>query len=121
MCSESIFEIDEFGNKIWRNKEGEFHRLDGPAIEGVDGRKEWYQNGELHRLDGPAQEFSCGDKYWYKHGERHRLDGPAAELYYGEKIWIKNNIFYKNKNSFFESMTEKEKEMVLFSEDFLNG
>jgi hypothetical protein len=42
-------------------------------------------------------------------------------LYYGEKIWIKNNIFYKNKNSFFESLTEKETEMALFSEDFLNG
>jgi len=32
-----------------------YHRLDGPAFEGV-GRKEWYVNDKLHRLDGPAVE-----------------------------------------------------------------
>ncbi len=121
MDNESLMWIDEFGNKYWKNKEGELHRLYGPAIEGADGRKEWYQNGKLHRLDGPAQEFNCGDKYWYNYGERHRLYGPAVELYCGKKIWIKNNIIYKNKDSFFESLTESEKEIALFSEDFLNG
>jgi hypothetical protein len=39
----------------------------------------------------------------------------------GKKIWIKNNIIYKNKDSFFESLTEKETEIALFSKDFLNG
>jgi hypothetical protein len=42
-------------------------------------------------------------------------------LYRGKKIWIKNNIIYKNKDSFFESLTEKEIEIALFSEDLLNG
>jgi len=98
MCSESIFEIDVFGNKIWRNKKREIHRLDGPAIE-----------------------FSNGDKHWQQDDKLHRLDGPAVDRANGEKHWYKNDIIYKNKDSFFESLTEKEKEMALFSEDFLNG
>jgi hypothetical protein len=30
--------------------------LDGPAIECINGRKEWYFDGKRHRLDGPAIE-----------------------------------------------------------------
>ncbi len=63
-----------------------------------------------------------GNKTWKnKDGHLHRLYGPAVELYYGKKMWIKNNVIYKNKDSFFESLTEAEKEIALFSEDFLNG
>ena len=36
------------GSKSW-NFNGEFHRLDGPAIEGYDGYRAWYLNGR--RLD----------------------------------------------------------------------
>ena len=28
--------------------DGELHRLDGPAIEWVDGGKEWWLNGQRH-------------------------------------------------------------------------
>jgi hypothetical protein len=36
-----ICKVDKWGNKFWwaNNK---LHREDGPAYEGVDGRKEWY-------------------------------------------------------------------------------
>jgi len=98
----------------WTNDEGNFHRLDGPAVErpnGVkewyrnglrhredgpaiehsSGRKEWYVNGMVHRTDGPALEYSNGDKHWYQNGKRHRLDGPAVEFVDGTKHWYIDN------------------------------
>ena len=48
--------VDRVGNKRWYNSTGQYHRLDGPAVELVDGGKAWYQNGKTHRLDGPAVE-----------------------------------------------------------------
>jgi hypothetical protein len=35
-------ELDEDGDRIWTNSEGEYHREDGPAIEWSDGVKSWY-------------------------------------------------------------------------------
>jgi hypothetical protein len=72
---ESIMIIDKFGDKKWRNKNGEFHRIDGPAVECQD-----------------------GDKYWYIKGK-----------------------YFKEKEAFFEALTDEEKEIALFSEDFLNA
>jgi len=40
------------------------HRLDGPANEYANGRKEWVANGTLHRLNGPAIEDADGCKLW---------------------------------------------------------
>jgi hypothetical protein len=94
MDNESFFEFDRWGNKFWKNKEGKLHRLDGPAVDYVDGRKQWYKNGL-----------------------RHRLDGPAVEVV-SYKDWWKNGIKFPDKDSFFESLTEKEKETVLFSTNF---
>ena len=98
MDNESYLEIDKFGNKIWTNKEGVLHRLGGPAYEDIDGTKQCWQNGE-----------------------RHRLDGPEIELADGRKGWCKNGRTFKNKDTFFRSLNKKEKEIALFSEDFLNG
>jgi hypothetical protein len=94
MDNESFFEFDRWGNKFWKNKEGKLHRLDGPAILYVDGRKQWYKNGLRHRLDGPAVE---------------------AVSY---KDWWKNGMKFPDKDTFFESLTEEEKETVLFSTNF---
>lgn len=63
--------IDIFGNERWYlgssfNKI--YHRMDGPAVEFINGTKEWYVYGELHRIDGPAVEWASGDKYWYING-----------------------------------------------------
>jgi hypothetical protein len=68
--TDSICEIDSRGTKHWRNKEGKFHRLDGPAIEYPDGTKLWFMYGSYHRLDGPAIEFADGDREWYIKGKK---------------------------------------------------
>jgi hypothetical protein len=111
---------DLWNRKVWQNKKGEYHRLDGPAVESSNGGKEWWQNGKLHRLDGPAIEYANGGKSWYQNGSLHRLDGPAI-IYDKEKEWYKNGYKFESKDNFFESLTEEEKEIALFSEDFLNG
>ncbi len=99
MDNESTLEIDEkYGTKYWVNAEGRLHRLDGPAVEWLNGDKQWWKKGNLHRIDGPAIERSDGYKYWWKNG-----------------------INFPYKDTFFESLTEAEKEIALFSEDFLNG
>jgi hypothetical protein len=97
MDNEYFIELDNFGNKIWRNKDGEFHRIGGPAFEYANGDKFWFQNGKLHRLDGPAVEMT------------------------NYKAWCKNGVKFPDKDSFFEALTEEEKKIALFSEDFLNG
>jgi hypothetical protein len=76
-------------------KNGQFHCLDGPAIEYNNGDKHWYQNGLLHRLDGPAQEYVNGDKLWYQNGQLHRLDGPAIEHLNGDKEWYQNGQHHR--------------------------
>ena len=52
-----------------RNEKGKLHRVDGPAVEGPDGSREWWLNGEKHRVDGPA--IVCADGYqeWWVDGE----------------------------------------------------
>jgi len=61
--------IDEEGNICYYNEKGEFHRLDGPAIELATGTKAWYVNGKQHRLDGPAVEYVSGCKEWVVDGD----------------------------------------------------
>jgi hypothetical protein len=94
----SILFIDKYENKEWRNKSGKLHRVGGPAIEYVNGNKFWFQNGE-----------------------RHRIDGPAIEYHYGDKDWYIRNKFYHNKEDFFNALTDEEKAIALFSEDFHNA
>jgi len=83
--------IHALGTKRWYNQNGQYHRLDGPAIEWCSGDREWYVNGEKHRLDGPAVEWSNGSYYWYKNGKRHCLSGPAVRVGGGTIKWYINN------------------------------
>lgn len=53
--------------KIFYNKLGALHRLDGPAVD-LCSNKQWWCNGKLHRVDGPAIEMSNGHKEWWIHG-----------------------------------------------------
>ena len=73
--------------KVSINKNGKLHCTDGPAIERLNGTKEWYLKGQKHRMDGPAIEYSDGAKYWYLNGQLHRTDGPAVERLNGTKFW----------------------------------
>jgi hypothetical protein len=87
----------------WFNKEGKYHRLDGPAIEYSDGDKAWYQNGERHRLDGPAREWSDGSKEWWVEGKKHRIDGPAMEYYNNSKEWYIEGKYYSTEEAFLKA------------------
>jgi hypothetical protein len=85
-------EVDNDKTVRWFDKpNGQLHRVDGPAVEYVNGSKYWYLNGQLHRTDGPALEYASGSKHWYLHGQRHRIDGPAVEYAGGAKAWYLNN------------------------------
>ena len=58
------YEIDKYGNKCWRNKYGQRHRIDGPAVIWPGGQKFWFIFDRRHRIDGPAiEEDDC--KEWY--------------------------------------------------------
>jgi hypothetical protein len=85
----------EYPDRIeYRNKLGQRHREDGPAVEFSDGTKEWWINGHCHREDGPAIQYPNGDKDWYINSERHREDGPAIEWIDGDKWWFLNDTRY---------------------------
>jgi hypothetical protein len=73
MDNEPILEINENGTKRWRIN-NKYHRVDGPAVEWVDGDKWWYLNGKRHRVDGPACEYAYGFKSWYLDGENYNFD-----------------------------------------------
>jgi hypothetical protein len=143
MSGESTLSIDALGTKLWKNRDGKFHRLDGPAIEYTGGTKEWWQNGKLHRLDGPAIEYGNGAEEWWREGSLHRLDGPAyilpnghmewyrkkqlhrkdgpAIIYAdGSKSWYLNGVCYETKEKYFDALTDEAKAKCLFSEDFLS-
>ena len=81
-------------DKYW-SLNGQYHRVDGPAIEYTNGTKLWYLNGKLHRPDGPAIEHANGDKEWYLNGKCHRVGGPAAEYEGGIKYWYQNGGFHR--------------------------
>lgn len=73
------------------------HRKNGPAVEYVHGRQEWYKWGKLHRTNCPAVEYKYipDNKEWYKGGKLHRTNGPAVEYTNGTKEWWKNGIRYR--------------------------
>jgi hypothetical protein len=66
--TDSTCEICIYG-KRWRNQEGNYHRLDGPAVEWDNGDTIWWVNGRRHRLDGPAVELGIIYKEWWVNGK----------------------------------------------------
>ncbi len=97
---------------------GKLHREDGPAVEWPDGSKCWYINGRQHRVSGPALEWSDGAKEWYINGKIHREDGPAAIYSNGKVDWYLNGVSY-SKEEWFEALTKKQKVKALYSEYFI--
>jgi hypothetical protein len=88
-------EVDERGSRKWRNAKGQFHRLDGPAIEYADGSREWWVDGQQHRNDGPAIDHANGHKEWWVGGRLHRLDGPALEYANGDREWFVDDRLHR--------------------------
>jgi len=93
--NETKMYIDKDGTKVYTNSKEKLHKLDGPAIEYVDGSKFWYKKGKCHRNGGPATELANGDKYWYKEGKWHRDDGPAYESVNRTKFWYKEGLRHR--------------------------
>ncbi len=62
-------EIDEYGSIYFYNNKGQYHRIDGPAIELPYGTKKWYLNGKPHRENGPAIEYKTEYKSFYINGK----------------------------------------------------
>jgi len=55
------------GDTTWLDDQGRPHRLDGPAIISAAGTRYWFRHGVLHRRRGPAVEYVNGEKeYWLK-------------------------------------------------------
>ena len=82
MQEEQYIYIDKLSIKrYYKNKEMTIcHRLDGPAVEWIDGSKAWYQNGHLHRLDGPAVDWNDGYKGWYIEGVQYSEEEFKAKM-----------------------------------------
>lgn len=64
----SILSIDRNGARRWSLPNGDLHREDGPAYEGIDGFKSWWINGRRHREDGPAIIAENGEGSWWFNG-----------------------------------------------------
>ena len=63
-----VMTIEPDGSKIWVDKKGYWHRIDGPAYITRDA-KAWCYHGRFHRLDGPAYIDSFNNlDYWYVNG-----------------------------------------------------
>ena len=99
----SKVEVDEYGDKEYLNDEDENHRLDGPAIEYLNGSKRWLINGNYHRNIDLAEEYSDGEKLWRFKGERHRGGGlcnSVYKCYYSQgKLYTKQQYFNKVRKS----------------------
>lgn len=79
------------GDRKWADFNQKIYKF-----EGTNGRKRWFcqQNcckGLDHRLDGPARECPNGKKEWFVHGKRHRTDGPAIVFPNMDKEWWEND------------------------------
>jgi hypothetical protein len=73
------------------------HRDDGPAIEYLDGNKEYYKYGNRHSYnDVPS--LDLGDmKLWYHNGKLHRdNDKPAVEHENDSREWYFNNMRHRD-------------------------
>jgi hypothetical protein len=68
----------------------------------------WLVNDKRHRLDGPAIESLNGSKYWFLNNKRHRVDGPAIEYSDGDKYWYLNGVEY-SQEEWFERLSEEDK------------
>ena len=89
--------ITKYNHRIEYRLEGKLHQENElPAIEHIDGSKEWLINGKRHRLDGPALDFKCGYKAWWVNKLRHREnDLPAVELADGTLEWWVNGKLHR--------------------------
>jgi len=66
----------ENGRYVVRNRNGDYHRDDGPAVIRPDGTQYWYRNGQFHRDDGPAIIRPDGRREWLIKGKFQKSVAP---------------------------------------------
>ena len=71
------------GTNGWWGINGKLHRLDGPAIEQIDGTNSWWMDGKRHRENGPAIEWVTGESQWYLNDN----ELPTKEI----EDWVEEN------------------------------
>ena len=65
--------INKFDGAFWWEKDGNLHRIGGPAIIYNSGTREWWFEGHLHREgDRPARIESDGARSWWIKSKLHR-------------------------------------------------
>jgi hypothetical protein len=65
------------------------HNPEGPAVIGFAGRhKEYWFKGLRHRIEGPAIEYLDGDYEYWEEGRLHNLQGPAKCIDGVVEYWI---------------------------------
>lgn len=68
MDEQPTLKKDKHGNQFWLLN-GQYHRVDGPAIIRHDGAQVWFYHGKIHREDGPAMSYPGGMKKWALNGK----------------------------------------------------
>ena len=62
-------EVDGQGITCYRNSQGKYHRIHGPALIYADGSVAWCADGLLHRITGPAVIWADGNSNWFIDGK----------------------------------------------------
>lgn len=79
-------EINQSGTKIYRKRNGEFHREDGPAIITQSGHMNWY-------IDDVLQSSFSRNGNWDSYGQNAFHKSPNGFMkhydYIGNVIWPK--------------------------------
>ena len=126
--------VYESGSKYWYKNDKQ-HREDGPAVEHVNGCKEWWYKGFfVGKGDHPdpalwerltSVEINGGpllngcvvglsnSKQWFKDDLLHREDGPATEFSSGYQQWYLEGVhFGVGSNGFWnlwDQLTDKQR------------
>jgi len=98
-------DVDPGGNIRYYDENGELHRLDGPAYEGIDGEKAWFLHGKQHRVDGPAVIHPDGGRQWWVHDW---LIGRSDEGFTNKDFerWKKRHNLWKETSQKFSAKEE---------------
>ena len=75
------------GTIEWVISGGQRHRINGHAVEWLDGTKGWYIVRSVHRLNDPAVIFNGSEANWYLNSKPHRINGPFSERIGREERW----------------------------------
>ena len=101
--------------EIFTNKNGEYHREDGPArivyYKGGQIKEEaYFLNGEYHRIGAPAiikyrKDGSICEQSYEQYNMLHREDGAAYQTFFIDgqpytQVYYLNNVRYSFENEF---------------------